>query len=665
MVTLRRSSIFFIAGLLALLGQTARADCVAPNVMTTFAGASYQRGYIDGPAKSARFGSIIGAAVDGAGNLYVLDSATKFTNAVRRSSVIRKITPEGNVSTLAGDITAPEGNVDGQGGAARFMENAWSIAADAAGNVYVGDSMAVRKVTPQGVVTTIARTADWNASNAYGEILGITLDRAGAVFIMESVAYYGTAVRGGVIHKIEGGVASFVAGSAVENGSADGVGAAARFYQASSMAVDASGALFVSDSFNYTIRKVTPTGRGSIGAVSTFAGRAGVSGEDDGTTAYATFRHPRGLTLHPAGTLYAVDGSYLIRRIDTAQGQAEVHTLIRLSDDITGLSGIAYSRNAAGEDFLYVVDSSTSTVSKLSCPPVSSLIDGSFEVPNLGPGTFAYLPPASPWRFSGGAGIQVNGSAWQAAPAVDGAQTAFLQNAGAQISQTVTIAAEGVYGVSFHAARRLGQVQPIVVLVNGAPLGQPITPGSNSFTQYTTPGIRLAAGSHTVEFRSGGAGPDNTSFIDVVTVVKDPKGPPYGLTFTVSGSRALSCHGGQTPLDNPHAGSCNPYQGDTTCRTALPVACYRDRNIRFSLAQGPGIRVRELAATRPVAGSALRSAQDGSALCAEELGNGWRMAEFHDGGSGWTIDGIRRHSLTNGARLWVHINDQPGNCWGR
>ena len=149
----------------------------------------------------------------------------------------------------------------------------------------------------------------------------------------------------------------------------------------------------------------------------------------------------------------------------------------------------------------------------------------------------------------------------------------------------------------------------------------------------------------------------------------------YGLSFAVvpssEGTPAdvvhLGCHGEPRDLARPHEGSCNPYQGDTSCRVALPVLCFKQdgsgppAGVESSFYQG--WTRGSLAATPPVMGALLESEASASARCARELGDGWRMAEFHDGGGGWGLQGRRGAGFGAWTRYWVHINDQPGNCW--
>ena len=129
----------------------------------------------------------------------------------------------------------------------------------------------------------------------------------------------------------------------------------------------------------------------------------------------------------------------------------------------------------------------------------------------------------------------------------------------------------------------------------------------------------------------------------------------------------LACHGEPVPLDHPHRGSCNPYEGDTSCRTVLPIACYRSSGAAAppNLEQDfyKGWTHGQLGATKPIMGAILKSEPEASARCEAELGAGWRMAEFHDGGGGWGLQGERQGGLRAGTRYWVYINDQHGNCW--
>ncbi len=146
----------------------------------------------------------------------------------------------------------------------------------------------------------------------------------------------------------------------------------------------------------------------------------------------------------------------------------------------------------------------------------------------------------------------------------------------------------------------------------------------------------------------------------------------FGLTFGEAqgaipeGTIGMSCHGAPKGVENPHAGSCNPYAGDTRCEHALPILCIK-RDGRpappgFAFGFYNGWARGELASSAPIVGRALTSRAMADAVCAAELGPDYRMAEFHDGDGGWAFVGARG-SVRGGQRHWVRIDDQAGNCW--
>lgn len=157
----------------------------------------------------------------------------------------------------------------------------------------------------------------------------------------------------------------------------------------------------------------------------------------------------------------------------------------------------------------------------------------------------------------------------------------------------------------------------------------------------------------------------------------NPAASGYGLSYAVPADRSkippdiayVSCHGEPRLMDQPYRNSCNPYKGDTSCRVVLPVLCIQPGSARpLQEAEGHhynGWTGGTLASTRPVMGAVLTSVQAASARCEAELGRGWRMAEFHDGPGGWEMQGQLKPGATldGRTRYWVHINDQPGNCW--
>ena len=268
----------------------------ATRVVTTIAGAAPLSGSVDGTGAAARFNTTGGVAIDVGGNVYVAD---------QENHTIRKITAVGLVTTMAGGA-GQRGSADGVGTAARF-DTPIAVAVDAAGSVYVADNAnsTIRKVSAAGVVTTLAGSAGsvngsvdgTGAQASFSSPTGIALDLAGNLFVADR--------SGQVIRKVTpGGVVTTVAGSGDQRGSADGIGAAARFLRPHGIAVDLANNLYVSEEGNLTIRKIT-----AAGVVTTLAGSTGQAGSTDGAGAAARFQSPFSMTVDQAGNLLVGDAN--------------------------------------------------------------------------------------------------------------------------------------------------------------------------------------------------------------------------------------------------------------------------------------------------------------------------------------------------------------------
>jgi NHL repeat-containing protein len=274
-------------------------------VASTLAGTAGVTGSTDATGAAARFNFPLGVATDGAGNVYVADYF---------NSTIREITPTGVVSTLAG-TAGVIGSTDATGAAASFNRPR-GVATDSAGNVYVADSRnnTIRKITPAGAVTTLAGTAGvigstdaTGAAASFDGPFGVANDSAGNVYVADT--------NNSTIRKITpAGVVTTLAGTAGTFGSTDATGAAARFNFPLGVAIDSAGNVYVADTNNSTIRKIT-----LAGVVSTLAGTAGVIGNADATGAAASFNLPRGVATDGAGNIYVADtGNSTIRKITPA-----------------------------------------------------------------------------------------------------------------------------------------------------------------------------------------------------------------------------------------------------------------------------------------------------------------------------------------------------------
>lgn len=324
--------------------------------VTTVAGAPGAVGSADGQGSSARFYSPQYLAVDSSGKVYVADTG---------NSAIRVMTTGYAVTTLAG--SASEGSVNGSVSAARFY-SPQNLAVDKGTNIYIADTQnsVIRKITPGEVVSLYAGSvgvAGYNngsGSNAlFSAPQGVAVDPSGNVFVADT--------GNSVIREISsGGSVSLFAGSPGNPGNADGTNSTVQFYQPEGIAVDASDNVYVADTWNHTIRKIT-----SAGVSSTLAGLAGTFGSFDGTNSGARFNCPTGVAVDGSGNLYVTDfNNNTIRKVTSA---GVVTTIAGYagswgSSDGTnsgalfyGPAGIAVS----GSGVLYVIDSGNNTVRKV------------------------------------------------------------------------------------------------------------------------------------------------------------------------------------------------------------------------------------------------------------------------------------------------------------
>lgn len=160
----------------------------------------------------------------------------------------------------------------------------------------------------------------------------------------------------------------------------------------------------------------------------------------------------------------------------------------------------------------------------------------------------------------------------------------------------------------------------------------------------------------------------------------------YGMTFGLAKLEAndpkdvasLECDAGDSNLDRPYKGGCNPTVGDTSCSMVLPLLCIKKGDIsRPAGLGGHGWTRGELAATHAVMGATLDSEARANMLCERELGSDWRMATFADGGNSvddqnydheargdvWGLQGRLGPGIGGNSRYWVNSPGQAANCW--
>jgi sugar lactone lactonase YvrE len=309
----------FAAFAAALAGPSVQAQTLnytTPYTITTFAGTAYVPGDTDGVGTLAVFYDPAGVALDPSGNLIVADNG---------NDVIRKITPAGDVTTIAGQPgLLGFGSTDGVGSNAQFT-NPTGVACDASGNYYVSDSTnaTIRKLTPSttgGVttytVTTIAGNpgitgvADGTGSSAtFNNPVGLAVDSSGNIFVADEL--------NDTIRKVtQAGVVTTVAGVGTDPGIADGTGSIAKFNQPYGITIDSSGNFFIADTYNFEIRKMT-----SGYTVTTIAGHSKQPGSADGTGSNAHFSYPTSVAVDGSGDVFVADyNNFTIRKVVASSG---------------------------------------------------------------------------------------------------------------------------------------------------------------------------------------------------------------------------------------------------------------------------------------------------------------------------------------------------------
>jgi hypothetical protein len=327
----------------------------------------------------------MGVTADSANNIYVADPT---------NSVIRKFTPQGVMSVLAGSMIA-QGGADGTGSAARFQQPE-KIAADNLGNLYVADNgnSTIRKITPSGVVSTFAGTAGMSGSadgtGAAAQFMypsAVATDAAGDVFVADA--------GNKTIRKITpSGVVSTFAGTAGTFGSADGTGAAAQFGSIRGVATDSAGNVYVADEWFCTVRKITP-----VGVVSTLAGTPGNCVSKDGVGTAAGFAFPEDVATDSAGNVYVADGSIRVITptgvVSTLAGSLNRSSAGDADGPVaTATFGLPVALTVDSGGNIYFADWLNNTVRKISTAGVVSTVAGVFRQtgfqPGAGPGVIAF-----------------------------------------------------------------------------------------------------------------------------------------------------------------------------------------------------------------------------------------------------------------------------------
>ncbi len=352
-----------------------------------------------GPATSALLNGPVGIAFDAAGNLYIADF---FNHRIRR------VGPSGTISTVAGDGV---GRFSGDGGPATQASLYWptDVALDAAGNLYIADRInnRIRKVTPGGTITTVAGGGTLFGDNvpataaALAEPHDVAVDGAGNLYIADR---YTERVR---MVNSAGRIVT-VAGTGVAGFSGDGGPAtSARLFEPVAVAVDRAGNVYVGEYLNFRVRKIS-----SSGTITTLAGNGlfGFSG-DGGPATSAGLLVPRGVTADGLGNFFIADTfNHRIRKVSSA---GTISTVAGDGSYAFSFDGLATSASvpepqgvgADGAGNLYIAEDQTSRVRKVSPTGIITTVAGT--------GVFGFSGdngPATQAALSGPRGVAVDAS---------------------------------------------------------------------------------------------------------------------------------------------------------------------------------------------------------------------------------------------------------------
>ncbi|WP_130734936.1 T9SS type A sorting domain-containing protein [Flavobacterium sp. J27] len=316
----------------------------------------------NGTTTTATFNYPDGAIMDSQGNVFVTDQS---------NHIIRKIDINSLVTTFAGSGIA--GFQDGMAVNAQFYYPA-AMAIDANDNLFIADysNHRIRKITPSGMVSTIAGLGSAGATDGAISIAkfngptGLCLDVSGNVY----VADYGN-------HKIRkidtNGQVSTVAGSGIA-GAIDDYGTLARFNHPAVVVIDTQNNLYVTDEGNHKIRKITPSGM-----VSTFAG-TGMEGANDAIASMATFKNPTGIAMHNDTLIIADYGNHKIRKIITYKYSVSPNLPIGLSlNELTGEISGTPTTPSPMTDYTVSVSNASGSSSFVVSIEVGSLSEVSFS----------------------------------------------------------------------------------------------------------------------------------------------------------------------------------------------------------------------------------------------------------------------------------------------
>ncbi len=489
-------------------GGVSRIRRIGPDgIISTVAGnGQFRTGGDGGPATSAALYQPTGAAVDSKGNFYTVEP---FRNRVR------KVAPDGTITPIAG--AAIPGDFSGDGGPAidAHFNEPYGVAVDSADNIYITDGVnaRIRKITPDGIINTIAGTGDIDTNGDGGPATQaaikdpryIAFDKAGNLYFSDGTNRVRKITAAGII--------STVAGNGRAGYSGDGSSAArAGLNNPYGVAVDSAGNLYIGDYSNNRVRKVD-----SAGIITTVAGNgvAAYSG-DGGPATSASLHNPAGIYIDKADNLYIADEENYVIRVVTTDG---------IINTIAG-TGIAAYAGDGGE----AIDADLSVPTAVTQDSLGNLFiadwfNNRIRVILSSPPTFQLAPAALSFEAAAGGpvaasqNLQLNGTVagllyTATASTADGANWLQIANGsgtmpiGVQVSADPTGLAPGAYQgtITITAPDSVPPVRTVAVAfaVDAAVAPQMgARPGSLTFT--LTQGSAAATQTLTVSNDGGGS----------------------------------------------------------------------------------------------------------------------------------------------------------------
>jgi hypothetical protein len=518
-------------------------------IITTVAG-NGTAGYSGdgGQATAAELNGPSGVTVDALGNMYIADL---------KNNVIRKINTFGIISTIAGTGTAGYSGDGGQATLAK-LNQVTDVAFDAAGNMYIDDSHnhCIRKVDPTGIITTVAGTGSSGQSGDGGVATSaqlyypnrIVLDAYGNLYISDTYNYAVRKVNtSGIITTIAGVLGSF--GFTGDGGQAT----VARLYDPTGLGFDGVGNLYIMDEYNNRIRKLN-----TAGILSTVAGNgvAGYSG-DGGQATTAEMNNPLGLAVDNAGNMYFPERTpNIIRKIDASGIISTIagSTVTAGYSGDGGLASVAKLNTPVNlsldiNNNLYIADNGNNVIRKISAPcPVS--INGVTNICS-GNGTVLTASGAASYTWSANAG-SVNTNTVSVIPSSSATYTLLSSDVGCASYNIITVSVTTTPTLSISGNTNLCSGANTTLTGNGA---TSYTWNTGAFS-IVTPTVNISPNNNTSFTVSAANGNCITNGVVTVTVTPTPTLGVNGITNICSGTSTILTASGATTYNwGSNAGS--------------------------------------------------------------------------------------------------------------